>query len=123
MIVGIGVDLVENASVQHELARGAWLVEDGIFTPSEISRSHAARDAGPYYAACFAAKEAVLKAFGVAVGDLARFREVEVRLANEPSVVLSGRLKRESEQMGAKCIRLSVTHSRKLTGAMVTVEG
>ena len=61
MIVGLGIDLLENNRVERELARGDWLLNEGIFTREEIKDCSGSRKPALRYAACFAAKEATLK--------------------------------------------------------------
>lgn len=124
MIVGVGIDLVANRRVHGELARGEWLASDGIFTSPEISRCSRDRRPALCYAACFAAKEATLKALGVNVGDPGLRREVEIELdySGTWTVVLHERLKTESERLGVKQIRLSITSNQQQTGAMVILE-
>lgn len=122
MIVGIGVDLLENRRVQQQLERGAWLADDGIFSAGEIARACASGNPALELSACFAGKEAALKALGRDVSDLGCFREVEIELGSEPQLVFKGRLKQVTEQRGVRHIRLSVTKTSKLTGAMVILE-
>ena len=124
MIVGLGVDLLENSRIAQELARGDWRQENGVFTSEEIKRCSTGKNPALRYAACFAAKEATLKALGVGVSDLAMFREVEIGLDEngEYAVVLHDRLKSESEQLGVRHIRISVAAAAKQTGAMVILE-
>jgi holo-[acyl-carrier protein] synthase len=123
VIVGLGIDLLENARVERELARAGWAASDGIFTPDEIAYCNGARRPARRYAACFAAKEAALKAFNLPAGDLASFREVEVRAAGtEFELAVYGRLKARSEELGVRQIRLSVAGSAQHTSAMVILE-
>ena len=124
MIVGLGVDLLENSRIAQELARGDWRQENGVFTSEEVKRCSTGKNPALRYAACFAAKEATLKALGVGVSDLAMFREVEIGLDEngEYAVVLHDRLKSESEQLGVRHIRVSVAAAAKQTGAMVILE-
>lgn len=122
MIVGLGIDLVTNRRVERELAREEWLQGDGIFTRQEISRCSRNRRPALCYAACFAAKEAALKALGVEVADLGMMREVEVELGDRCAIVLHDRVKAESEQLGVRHIRLSIAPSKRQTGAMVILE-
>jgi holo-[acyl-carrier protein] synthase len=124
VIVGLGVDLLENSRIAQELARGDWRQENGVFTSEEIKRCSTGKNPALRYAACFAAKEATLKALGVGVSDLAMFREVEIGLDEngEYVVVLHDRLKSESEQLGVRHIRISVAAAAKQTGAMVILE-
>ena len=102
MIVGLGIDLVATSRVERELAQGEWRLGDGIFTSREISRCSGDRRPAICYAACFAAKEATLKALGVEVADLGMMREVEVELGDRCAIVLHDRMKSESEQLGVR---------------------
>lgn len=124
MILGLGIDLLDNRRVEQELLRGNWLLDDGIFTPEEISYCGSSKKPALRYAACFAAKEATLKALGVRVSDLAMFREVEVGRAinNEYKIVLHSRLKAEAEELGVRRINLALARSAKQTGAVVILE-
>jgi holo-[acyl-carrier protein] synthase len=122
MIVGLGIDLVATSRVERELAQGEWRLGDGIFTSREISRCSRDRRPAICYAACFAAKEATLKALGVEVADLGMMREVEVELGDRCAIVLHDRMKSESEHLGVRHIRLSIAASKRQTGAMVIVE-
>jgi len=121
MVVGIGIDLLENRRVERELGRDEWRHSDGIFSPEEIRTCTATRLPARRFAACFAAKEAALKALGVSADDLAIFREVEVGLDSR-SIALQHRLKDRSKQLGVRHIRLSTSVSRDFTGAMVILE-
>jgi holo-[acyl-carrier protein] synthase len=124
VIVGLGIDLIEHFRVQQELARGDWRQENGIFTSEEIRRCKAGKNPALHYAACFAAKEAVLKALGAEVGNLAIFSEVEVKLGtgNEYGIVLHGRLRSEASWLGVRHINLSIAATKRETGAMVILE-
>lgn len=124
MILGIGIDLMEHARVQRELEQNPWTDDDGIFTPQEIARCRISRKCVARYAACFAAKEASLKAIGLEAGDLGIFREVELGEDDEGghAVMFHGRVKSRSELLGVRRIRVSIAVARKLTGAMVVLE-
>jgi holo-[acyl-carrier protein] synthase len=124
VIVGLGIDLLENSRVERELARGDWLLDDGIFTREEIRHCSGARKPGLRYAACFAAKEATLKAMNARISDLGIFREVEVRAGSdrEYELVLHGRLKTQGERLGVRRTRLSLARTAKHTAAAVILE-
>ena len=124
MIVGLGIDLVENSRVTKELAQGDWRPENGVFTSGEIDRCSTGKNPALRYAACFAAKEAALKALGIGLSDWVMFREVEIcRDENgEYTAILHDRLKSKSEQLGVRQIRVSIAAARKQTGAVVILE-
>jgi len=124
VIRGMGIDLIENRRFQQELAQDEWKPESGIFTREEVRACRSGKHHDRRYAACFAVKEAALKALGVCVGDLAIFREVEVRFgpAGPSAIVLRDRLKSEAGRLGVRRVHLSIAAARKQTGAMVVLE-
>jgi len=124
VIVGLGIDLIENCRVEQELARGEWVGEDGIFSREEIRYCSLGRKPARRYAACFVAKEAALKALGAGVGDLAIFREVEVKVGSgsKHEIVLHHRLQADARRLGVGQINLSIAASKRQTGAMVILE-
>jgi holo-[acyl-carrier protein] synthase len=124
VIVGLGIDLIENRRVEQELSRGEWVREDGIFSREEIRYCSMGKKPARRYAACFAAKEAALKALGAGVGDLAIFHEVEVKAGtgSKHGIVLHHRLQSHARRLGVRQINLSVAATKRQTGAMVILE-
>ena len=124
MIIGLGIDLVETKRVVRELGGGPWRPRDGVFTEAEISYCNRGRQPERRYAACFAAKEATLKALGADVADLGIFREAEVRLdgGGDCRVLLGNRLRAVAGKLGARHINLSVAVQKERVVAMVILE-
>ncbi len=124
VILGIGADWVEIHRIGRELSRGEWTPEQGIFTEGEIRHCGASPVPAPQYAACFAAKEAALKALGVPVEDLLMFREVEIAFAQGKAlqVRLHGRIKAAAERLGVRNIRLAVSSSARQSCAVIILE-
>ena len=84
-MLGIGLDAVELDRFRRSLARTPGLVER-LFTEEEATYARARRDPTERFAARFAAKEAVMKALGIGVGECG-WREVEVvRARQRPAV-------------------------------------
>ena len=91
-IVGVGTDLVEVARFRTAMQRTASLA-DRLFSPDEREYASEQNDPVKSLAARFAAKEAVMKALGVGLGDF-EFHDVEVvraRAANPCSRCTAGR--------------------------------
>ncbi|MGH9028231.1 MAG: holo-ACP synthase, partial [Acidimicrobiales bacterium] len=90
-VCGLGVDAVDVDRFRQVLERRP-LVVDRLFTRSERDDVERSRDSAARLAARFAAKEAVMKALGVGIGELS-FGEIEVRRApgGAPRLVLEGR--------------------------------
>ena len=83
------------------------------------------RNPVPHYAARFAAKEAVAKAFGCGIGEALGFLDMEVvRGPNgQPGVVLHGDGLELAARRGARRIFLSLTHTGHYAAAQVVIEG
>ncbi|MBZ5724850.1 MAG: 4'-phosphopantetheinyl transferase superfamily protein [Acidobacteriia bacterium] len=123
MIVGLGIDLFDSSRVERELARGDWPREDGIFTQGEIAHCNSTARPARSYAACFAAKEATLKALDLRADDLGFFGEVEVEpVACGYRLTLHGRPKARAGQLGVRQAKLSIARHGRLIGAVVILE-
>jgi holo-[acyl-carrier protein] synthase len=123
VIIGSGIDFLENRRFRDALAHGEWRSCDGIFSASEILYCQACQKPALRYAACFAAKQAALRALGVSAGDITLFREIEIKPARDTQkLVLRKRLRWEATQLGVHHIRLAVTQNAHHTTAMVILE-
>jgi len=124
VIVGLGIDLMESSRFATELQRGAWQGADGVFAPSEIKYCNAGQHPERRYAACFATKEATLKALGAELADTGMLREVEVRLNHEhhDAIVLRGRLQAIATGLGVEQIHFSLAMQKTNVAAMVILE-
>ena len=112
-ILGLGVDIVETTRIATAIERHGEAFLRRIFTAGEIAYCSAMRDPMPFYAARFAAKEAVSKAFGTGLGGDLSFREIEVqrRESGEPFIVLSGAAVETAARLGIREVRVSLSHS------------
>ena len=64
MIYGTGIDIIEIERMAQALKRWGTSFLEHVFTPQEIAYAQRRRYPNQHFAARFAAKEAVLKAFG-----------------------------------------------------------
>ena len=101
-ILGIGVDLVECARIQHSLDRFGERFLQRIFTAGEIEYSRSMKYPARHLAARFAAKEALSKAFGTGIGKSMSWKDIDVhrKLSGEPFVVLEGSAKQLATDRG-----------------------
>ena len=123
MIVGIGTDIIEIARVRRAIETQAFLTR--VFTAEERSYCGGrGRQAAASYAARFAAKEAVLKAFGTGLRG-GTLQEVEIRIdaLGAPYCVLTGYFARLAEERGVLHIHISMSHSREYATAQCVMEG
>jgi len=112
-VLGIGVDIVETSRVKAALLRHGEAFLERVFAPEEIAYCAQMRDPHPCYAARFAAKEAVSKAFGTGLGSDLAFREIAVhrKASGEPYIVLSGAAEATAQRLGVREVRVSLSHT------------
>ncbi|HAS55423.1 MAG: holo-[acyl-carrier-protein] synthase [Nitrospirae bacterium GWC2_57_13] len=124
MIIGIGIDLVKISRIDKAGSNNASFLER-IFTERE--RAYCARQKYPaqHYAARFAAKEALLKAFGTGLSAGMKWTDIEV-LHGEgggPIVNIAGRVKDLADLKGVKQIMLSYSHDEGYAVAQAILVG
>ncbi|MFQ5575817.1 MAG: holo-ACP synthase [Anaerolineae bacterium] len=116
----IGVDIIETQRIADLLARRGDRFLNRVYTPREVAYC---RGNVPSLAARWAAKEAMSKAFGTGIGDMA-FKEIEVTCnrRGQPKIVLHGQAKLLAERLGFERIALSLAHTRQYAVAFVAVD-
>jgi holo-[acyl-carrier protein] synthase len=112
-----GVDLVEIARIQAVLDRYGVRFLRRVFTPQEIERYAQRTDS---LAARWAGKEAVAKALGCGIGDIA-WTDIEILSdeAGAPELVLRGRAATLAAESGLQGWSLSLSHTSELAIAFV----
>jgi holo-[acyl-carrier protein] synthase len=119
--VTVGVDLIEIARVRRALERHPSFRER-CFTEAERHYCESRPNPAQHYAARFAGKEAVGKAIGFGVARAFAWRDVEIVGRPKPNVRLSGRVAARAEEVGARRLDLSLTHSRELAAAVCVAD-
>ena len=113
VVIGIGLDLVEIDRFRTVLARTPRIVQR-VFRPDERAYCELRHDPTERYAVRFAAKEAVMKAMGCGLGDVAMV-DIEVVRADSgaPSVLLHGGALARAEELGVSRWLLTLTHTSR----------
>jgi holo-[acyl-carrier protein] synthase len=124
-VIGIGVDLVENARIEHSLERFGERFLHRVFTAGEIEYSQSMKYPARHLAARFAAKEAVSKAFGTGIGKAMGWKDIDVRRkpSGEPFVVLEGGAKKLAEERTVSKVSITLSHTEHHAMAMIVMEG
>ena len=124
MLVGTGIDVVEVERIAHSIERYGAHFLNRVFTAGEIEYSQRKRNGAESFAARFAAKEAGAKALGTGIQHGVTWTELEVRRApgQRPTLHFSGRALEIAERLGVKRVSLSLTHSKTVAIAAVSLE-
>jgi holo-[acyl-carrier protein] synthase len=112
-LLGLGVDIVETARLEAAISRHGQAFLDRVFLASEVAYCAQAGVPARSYAARFAAKEAVAKAFGTGIGADLGWHDIEVCRAETgaPSIRLHGTGAATATRLGIREVRLSLSHS------------
>jgi holo-[acyl-carrier protein] synthase len=118
-VFGIGIDVVENGRMADAMQRHGGRFLERIFHPSEAAYCQSMHDPSAHFAARFAAKEAVSKAFGTGFAGPVSWRDIEIRrkASGEPFVVLHAGAAELAKRLGVHTILISLSHSQSYSVA------
>jgi holo-[acyl-carrier protein] synthase len=123
VIIGTGIDIIEINRIKDAITRRSFT--DKVFTLQEqqYCESRGIQKASSY-AARFAGKEAVMKAFGTGMAG-GRLKDIEIILDDKgcPHVNLSGQFGALAKSMGVSMTYISLTHAREYAAAQVILWG
>ncbi len=123
-VLGTGVDIVETARIEHSLERFGERFLHRVFTAGEIEYCQSMKFPARHFAARFAAKEAVSKAFGTGIGKAMGWKDIGVQreASGQPFVVLSGGAKELAAQRGVAAVWISLSHTDHSAVALAVIE-
>lgn len=124
-LFGIGIDVVEVERIESSMSEFGDRFAEKVFTDSERAYCDSQRRPGIHYAARFAAKEAVAKAFGTGIGKDLGWLDMEIarKESGEPGLVLSGAGKAFAERNGITEVKISLTHAHHYAAANAVAMG
>ena len=94
IILGIGVDIVENSRIKKSLKNISFVKR--IFSKSEILSAKNKKSLNIYYSKRFAAKEAFVKSIGTGFRDNLNFKDITIinDKLGKPSFVVTEKIKK-----------------------------
>ena len=121
MILGIGVDVIQNDRIRESLEKFGDRFINRIYTEGEQQYCKKCANPAIHFAARFAAKEAAFKALGTGWAAGVKWKDVEVeRLASgKPELHLHGEALERAKSMGAVRFHVSLTHDQLVSVAVV----
>ncbi len=125
MIIGTGVDAVSIPRFTRFLERTGDRGLRRLFTPAELGYCLGLNDHVPSLAARFAAKEAFFKAAATGWSRGGAWTDVEVTRSREgrPGLALRGRAAAVADELGARHLHVTLSHTSDLAFAQVLLEG
>ena len=111
MILGVGNDIVEIDRISEAIAKFGDRFLHRIFTDAERAYCQSHHIAAPHFAGRFAAKEAIVKAFGVGFKNGLSWKDIGVDRGplGQPLVVLSAKAR---ELLGDPQCLITISHCR-----------
>ncbi|RCW49273.1 MULTISPECIES: holo-ACP synthase [unclassified Halanaerobium] len=124
MIIGTGVDIVENQRIEKLIKKYGDRFIEKLFLLSEADYC---KDKAQYvscFAARYAAKEAALKALGTGLRDNS-WHDIEIFHSElgKPEINLKGNAAEIAAKMGVKKIFVTISHEQNYSIAQVILEG
>ena len=108
-ICGVGTDIIEINRIREAVKQHGDRFLDRLFTEKEKTYCLRYKDSMPRFAGRFAAKEAILKAFGTGLHPEIQWQEIEILndKQGKPEVHLSSRLRKS---LSISNVFLSISH-------------
>lgn len=124
-VLGVGVDIVETQRIEHSLERFGERFLHRVFTEGEIAYCQSMKFPARHFAARFAAKEAVSKAFSTGIGSAMGWRDIDVHRqgSGQPYVVLAGGAQDLAARRGVSAVWISLSHTDQYAAATAVIEG
>jgi holo-[acyl-carrier protein] synthase len=122
-VLGLGLDLVDVGRLEKVIARQGQVFLRRVFTSGEQEYCEAKAEPAVFYAARFAAKEAVAKAFGTGIGAALGWLDVEVlrEASGAPQIRLLGKGAALARSRSVARVLLSLTHTGGMAAASVVL--
>ncbi|MFP4168371.1 MAG: holo-[acyl-carrier-protein] synthase [Desulfonatronovibrionaceae bacterium] len=122
MILGIGIDIVENRRISRSWERFGNRFAEKILAPGELESGK--KPSAEFLASRFAVKEAAVKALGTGFSAGISCREIEISTtpSGKPVLRLHGRAGDAFRALGASTAHVSISHGRDSSVAVVIVE-
>lgn len=124
MIVGVGTDIIETHRLRSAIERYGEHFLTHAFTAEEIAGAPQGAGRDAYFAARWAAKEAVSKALGTGIGIDCAWTDITIRKgpAGEPLAELAGAARRTAARRHIDRLHISLSHERNLAAAVAVAE-
>lgn len=123
-VLGVGIDLVDVRRIATAIEKQGAAFLRRIYTDREREYCEGKANAAEHFAARFAAKEAVSKAFGTGIGERIAFIDIEIlnQKSGAPCIVLLGKAESLAEARGVTEVLVSLSHTEQMAVASVVLQ-
>lgn len=124
MLIGVGSDIVSVSRIAKIVSRRPGFA-DRVLSGKERSIYSERRCSAEFLAGRFAAKEALLKAFGTGLRNGLLFNEIEITCgpSGEPLAGFRGRALQVFEGLGGGKALVTISHEKEYAVAFAVIEG
>ena len=124
-ILGTGIDMVETARIQDSLDKFGERFLKRCFWPDEAAYCQSMKFPALHFAARFAAKEAISKAFGTGIGKQLGWKDMEIckHDSGEPHAVMHGKGEELARARGVTGVFVSLSHCKQYAAAHAVIVG
>ncbi|MGM0601869.1 MAG: holo-ACP synthase [Bacillota bacterium] len=124
MIIGTGVDIVENQRIERLIKKYGDRFIEKIFLNEEIAYCRGKSKNTGCFAARYAAKEAALKALGTGLRNNS-WHDIRIIHSSlgRPEMILKGNAGKLAAEKNVKNIFVSISHEKNYSIAQVILEG
>ncbi|MGH7884669.1 MAG: holo-ACP synthase [Thermodesulfobacteriota bacterium] len=124
MVVGLGVDIVQNDRIVGVIEKWGKKFLYKFFSDNEINALSTTKNKDQRLAANYAAKEAFVKAMGTGFRSGMKFKYIEINRDNlgKPYIDTHGKVKEAITKKGINNIHLTISHEKDYSVAVVIFE-
>ena len=124
MIIGVGIDVIQNDRIRESLKKFGARFTNRIYTEIETGYCNNCAEPAIHFAARFAAKEAAFKALGTGWAAGVKWKDIEVQRlpSGQPTLHLFDGALARATSLGATRFHVSLTHDQLVSCAVVILE-
>jgi len=125
MVLGVGFDVEDLEDFGRTMDQSGEAFLNRVYTEREIEYCRSQPHARQSYAARYCAKEAAMKALGIAGMEGLKWHDFEIVCvgAGSPQLLVTGLAALTAKTLRVRRFFVSLSHSRSAAGAVVVAEG
>jgi holo-[acyl-carrier protein] synthase len=124
MVSGVGIDVIDLSDFGRTLERSGERFIQRIYTKGEIEYCRSQPHPAQSFAARFAAKEAAMKALGIAGEEGLSWKDFEIAVSSSgrPTMILHAHAAARSKALRLQTLQISISHSLSTASAVAIAE-